>query len=528
MNMLKKLSYLIILALAITACDDVLSGLEPATSVSGEVVLNSEDGVNALRASLYSKQRASFSYTTQYFVGPSAFADETRNRTGATRFDALNQAVGTSGTNGLGNWGATYNIVQDANLLIGAVEEGVLDDEVLAQYRGEAFAIRAMVMHNAVRTYGNDPTSPFFSNGDLGIVIRTEPTLDLSDADARPRATVLEVYDQIFSDLAEAKALLAGQNGDNSRVTEAFVDGLTARVNLYAGNYADAATAAQAGIANGPALATDEDDIADMWDGNHSEALYKLVVDPNTEQIAGSNTNNGLAAYTSSQWVAQVPAQNLIDLFEEDDYRLGSYNRDDDGNVTGVLDDNDSPYGLYTGGWFQRCFNGQTESRVNGCQVVNSDTLSTAKWIGANGNLSDDIPYMRTAELYLILAEAEAKNGDIPAGVQALNTLREARNASTYSAGDFANLAEFEDEVLNERMRELFVEGHRFYDLKRLGRDVPNAVNPDGDIIPLGFPEIKMRGDSYRVLARIPDGVISTSIVDGAEPLIIQNPGYSD
>jgi hypothetical protein len=135
---------------------------------------------------------------------------------------------------------------------------------------------------------------------------------------------------------------------------------------------------------------------------------------------------------------------------------------------------------------------------------------------------------MRTAELYLILAEAQAKGGDLPAGVQALNTLREARNASTYSTGDFANLTEFEDEILDERMRELFAEGHRFYDLKRLGRDIPNAVNPDGDVLPIGNQEIKMRGDSYRVLARIPDGVISTSIVDGAEPLVIQNPGYSD
>jgi hypothetical protein len=533
MNMLKKLTYLIILALAITACDDVLDGLEPATSVSGETVLSTEDGVNALRASLYSKQRASFSYTTQYFVGPSAFADETRNRNGSERFNDLNQAVGTSGNVGLGNWGATYNIVQDANLLIGAVEEGVLDDATLAQYRGEAFAIRAMVMHNAVRTYGNDPTSPFFSNGDLGVIIRTEPTLDVSDADARPRATVLEVYEQILSDLAQAKTLLAGQNDDNTLVTEAFVDGLTARVNLYAGNYSAAATAAQAAIANAPALVDTEDDVAEMWvegqgGGNHPEALYKLVVDPDTEPIAGDNTNDGLAAYTSSQWVAQVPAQNLMDLFEEDDFRIGSYVLDDDGNVQGALDEGDNPYGVYSGGWFQRCFNSQTDFAVNGCQVVNSDSVSTAKWEGGNGNLSDDIPYMRTAELYLILAEAEAKGGDLPAGVQALNTLRAARNASTYSTGDFANLTEFEDEILDERMRELFAEGHRFYDLKRLGRDIPNAVNPDGDILPIGNQGIKMRGDSYRVLARIPDGVISTSIVDGAEPLVIQNPGYSD
>ncbi|MDZ7807932.1 MAG: hypothetical protein U5K71_12575 [Gracilimonas sp.] len=49
-----------------------------------------------------------------------------------------------------------------------------------------------------------------------------------------------------------AKTLLAGQNSDNRYVTEAFVDGLTARVNLYAGNWAPAAAAAQDAIDNFP------------------------------------------------------------------------------------------------------------------------------------------------------------------------------------------------------------------------------------------------------------------------------------
>ncbi|MDZ7807930.1 MAG: hypothetical protein U5K71_12565 [Gracilimonas sp.] len=61
-----------------------------------------------------------FSFTTEYFIGPSAFTDETRNRPGSTRYQALTQATGTSGgTAHLNNWGL-YEIIQDANLIISA------------------------------------------------------------------------------------------------------------------------------------------------------------------------------------------------------------------------------------------------------------------------------------------------------------------------------------------------------------------------------------------------------------------------
>jgi len=67
----------------------------------------------------------------------------------------------------------------------------------------------------------------------------------------------------------------------------------------------------------------------------------------------------------------------------------------------------------------------------------------------------------------------------------------------------------FEDFILDERMRELALEGHRFYDLKRMGRDVRN---PDGSA--------KIRADSYRILPQI-----GTSLRN-VNPLLVENPGY--
>jgi hypothetical protein len=118
---------------------------------------------------------------------------------------------------------------------------------------------------------------------------------------------------------------------------------------------------------------------------------------------------------------------------------------------------------------------------------------------------------MRLGELYLIWAEAAAKAANDPnAGAAPLTTLRTARGASAVPAGALTDMTAFENFILEERMRELIGEGHRFYDLKRLGRDIVNVDN-----------SVKIRADSYRMLGFIPVGVVT---LPGS--LITQNPGY--
>ncbi|TVQ65910.1 MAG: RagB/SusD family nutrient uptake outer membrane protein [Balneolaceae bacterium] len=490
---LTKFAVITFLLVSFTGCNDILDSVEPATSVSLEVALSSPEGVRALRTSMYSKMRESGQYTTQYFVAPSAFTDETRVRPGATRYQALNAATGTEGTVHLGNWGGSYNIIQDANLLIGGIEAGVMNQAELDRFRGEAYALRAFAMHNLVRVYGYDPGN--FGQGPEpswteGVVIRTEPVFDLADADLRPRSSVNDVYAQIFSDLEEAARLLAGVNANNTFATEAFVHGIAARAHLYAGNWGEAAAAAQRAIDNFPgSLETTADGVANMFNevvGGHPEALFKIIVNPDTEgtTAGGSFINEGPAAFTSDQWISQLPTQFLLDKYGDDDHRLG---------------------------WYMDCAAAQrTGPAPSNCDAINDNGFSIIKFNGVRGNTVDDMPYMRLAEMYLIQAEAAAKAANDPnAGVAALQTLRDARNAGPVPAEALANMTAFEDEILDERMRELAVEGHRFFDLKRLGRDVRN---PDGSI--------KMRADSYRILAPIP---ISLRNVN---PLLVNNPGY--
>ncbi|WP_069132562.1 RagB/SusD family nutrient uptake outer membrane protein [Rhodohalobacter halophilus] len=486
-----KFTAVIALLFAYTGCNDMLENVEPSTSVSGEQVLTSADGVEGLRASMYGKIHGSFAYKTEYFVGPSAFTDETRNRPGSTRYQALNQAVQNVGTAHIASWNAHYEVIQDANLMIGAVEPDVLPAATYDRYRGEALALRAFAMHNLVKVFGYDPGN--FSQGEIedpweeGVIVRTEPVLDVTDADLRPRSSVTEVYNQIITDLTDAKALLSGINSDNRYATEAFVDGMLARVHLYAGNWGDAVTSAQNAITNsGRSLENTEDGVAEMFNentGGHPEALFKVVVDPSTEN--GGWNNDGPGTYTSTGFLAQLPTQFLIDKYEAGDYRLG---------------------------WYRDCVEAQriALNQPTGCDAVNDNGFSLVKFNGDKGNHVDDLPFMRLAEMYLIWAEAAAKDVDSPAaGVAPLQDLLDARNGGTVPATALTDMTAFEDFILDERMRELALEGHRFYDLKRLQRDIRN---PDGSI--------KMRAENYRILPQLGSGLLNVN------ELLVENPGY--
>lgn len=495
MKKIKLVKYLAfsVLFVGLWSCDSIFDDAQPSTQISVSDALETEAGVTGVRNSMYSKILGSFDMTTEYMVGPGALADETFNRPGSTRFNALNVAVGTSGTAHISPFAGAYELIQDANLIINAIPEGVLEEATLAQYRGEALALRAWAYHTLVRALGYDPGN--FSNGpeanfNLGVMVRTNATLDLSDAEPIARNTVAEVYTQIRADLTEAVTLLdASSTGAvtsrNGFATKEFAMAMQARVELYAGEWAAAASAAAAAITeSGLTLQSSAADVASMFSKASPEALFEIKVDPNTEAIAGGNTNSGLAAYTSDQWVAQVPTNYVMDLYDAGDYRLA--------------------------GWFNDCIDQQTSgATANGCADINDEGVSATKWNGYKGNFVDDIPYFRIAELYLIQAEAAAKANNIAAGVGPLNTLRAARGLAAVAAGDFADITAFEDEILNERTRELVVEGHRFWDLKRLNRTIPTLTG-----------DIKMRADSFRLLA--PFGTTTQNV----NPLLVENPEY--
>ena len=79
---------------------------------------------------------------------------------------------------------------------------------------------------------------------------------------------------------------------------------------------------------------------------------------------------------------------------------------------------------------------------------------------------------LRTAEVYLILAECQARLGDVNGAMSTLSKIREKRikgfDASTVSA---SNQKDAMEQIITERRKELLFGFHRFWDLKRLNTE---------------------------------------------------------
>lgn len=500
----KATTTLLVVLVLLPGCD-VIERTEPSTSISQEVALTDPSAVQGVRASMYDHFHDEV-LSTDWLLGPSSQADNTYFRSSQTRHITLNlnelrAGVGSAGWNddAPGNF---WDAINDANILINGVEDGVLSEEEASRLEAEGRFVRALVMHHMARTFGYEPgMTPNSGQGsgfDLSIPIRTEPTTSLDDASSQPRAPASDVYSQLVTDLQTASDLFSNVGSDGAPFfpSEAAAQALLARVHLYQRNWGPADQAAQNALDLGSGLAG-PDELASIFDegsGGNPEAIFTIATDASTES---AGVNDAIAAYTSKEWMAQIPTQDLISTYESGDARLDA--------------------------WFGDCFNDITGSAPDGCDNVNNDGLELQKYQGDKNPsadpYADDYVHLRAAEMVLIQAEARLNTSGVQEAINRLNDLRDQRDASNLAPGNFTEDTA-RDEILAERRRELVAEGHRYYDLKRLGRDIQKSAGKlddpsddrTGDPVPFEDP---------RILDDIPPGQLE---VDSE---LVQNPGFN-
>ena len=110
--------------------------------------------------------------------------------------------------------------------------------------------------------------------------------------------------------------------------------------------------------------------------------------------------------------------------------------------------------------------------------------------------------------MYLIQAESRARSSNDAGAQTAINTIRTNRGLAATALTGQALI----DLIMNERRVELAFEGHRFFDLKRLGLPITkNAAS--------NTPTVA--ANDFRILQQIPVDQITLS-----RGVLKQNPGY--
>lgn len=331
------------------------------------------------------------------------------------------------------------------------------------RYRGELLALRGFLHFELLRCYAEA-----YRAGAMGV-----PYMKKSSIGYPGRDNFEVVMAAAKDDFIAAKALIPSTFTDKIRVTKLAVAAMQARLSLYDKNWGDAITYSTE-VINGVPLAT-KAQFPGIWkDANDNEVIWKLKRTTTTDSNLG-----GLFYRQSGGIVLYAPAFKLIATYDQaNDIRYAAYVKYD-----------------------------PTRTGTKSQYLVN-------KYIG-NGVTPGltDIKMFRTAEMYLIRAEAEAESTGDAAGD--LNALRAAR-INGYVNATFADKTALIDAVYSERYKELALEGHRFFDLKRRNLSIERL---DADTIGSGSARI-LKPTAAQYALPIPATEISVN------KNTLQNPNY--
>jgi hypothetical protein len=125
-----------------------------------------------------------------------------------------------------------------------------------------------------------------------------------------------------------------------------------------------------------------------------------------------------------------------------------------------------------------------------------------------------DMIDMRAAEMYLVEAEAAARQGNTTEALNILNLIQNARPGAIVSST--TNQDELIQEILLERRKEMYGEGLDYFDIKRLQLPIEKSL-ANGNNLDLSLP-----ANSNKLTLMIPDKEILNN------KLMVQNPDPSN
>lgn len=357
-------------------------------------------------------------------------------------------------------WNQDYERIYTANLVlesVGAVEGTAPEKEMAAQ---RAHLIRAYNYLDLVQYY----CMPY------GESTKAEPGLPLKQTthydEGIGRATLQATYDFIERDILEAvklkEPLMKGDVRQDWAETGALANAVAARFYLLTGQYAKAQQYAETALAFG-------DDLMDFNEGKELTMTVKQSIDWTTFEITEERTSSFLSASTANDNIAKLDRAYYLrkNYYVGDVYYWGVPSQT-------LLNAYDKKYD-------QRYLH---FIEPKGQAKYYFGMYSTKFSVDVPGYFTFDSQYSNApnvAEMHLIRAEAQARQGKVQEAMATLNAFR-AKRISHEAPANVVNLEASSEQaavkhVLDERLRE-FPFSLRWYDIRRVNFN----TDPSDDI----------------------------------------------
>lgn len=462
---MKKNFYIILLLL--TASGSMLSckkflDKRPIDAATDANFWNNESEANTAIAGAYALLRASLleKGMAYYYYGDYA-TDEFLDGRGEEDYSALgniqwnNFIASTETFRGLirmRSWDNFYRGIDQANRCIKYIpnipltgftsaNKAAARDGLLA----EAYFLRAFTYFYMSRVWGDVP-----------LVLQTAD--DAAKAENPARTAQNEVLDQCIKDIQTALPnLVWAPTGPNRpiRANKGSAYALLAHIYAWRADYAKVIPAADSVILKGgytPVSKASTASINTLYHGNSSEGIFEIAKNSLTEGQSGTVdvvNGNFFAKTMKTPYLTTVTGNTLMPL--------------DVITLTTLFPDSND---------YRRRYGFAFWGTTDPINIKNSGTPLNVYYSNTNTTppssplILTNIIVFRLADIQLLKAEAAAATNDFTTARTILNSIRAQANAQVSTATD----AQLFEAIIDERGRELFMEGHRFYDLVRLGR----------------------------------------------------------
>ncbi|MGE8426731.1 MAG: RagB/SusD family nutrient uptake outer membrane protein [Sphingobacterium sp.] len=462
---MKKIAKLILMGtfpLLLTNCGKDYLDTLPTDRVSADKIFGSLENATTAVNGIY---RFMFARTT-------LITENTQNKPGIggilLAMDFMGEDLGISATNwytstGEGNWvghrnessslmefdyRTLYKIIGDANFILDHLDNVNASEQQRNVLRAQALILRAYAYSYLIQFYGKRYHASGGANSQPGV------PLVLKSSDLKlPRASVEEVYAAVVKDLDSAIALNISDRKNKSQANIDVAIGLRARVALTMQDYENAILYAKQLIAM-PA--------------------YKLMTP--SEYVKGFNDANALSEFI---WASMPTADQdavFASYFSQIGYNANtSFMRSNPKRINAALYNMISATDIRKYIWEPNPT--ETNFPLPSPSFARQPYMSRKFAIKAAGGTLGDVPLMRLSEMYLIAAEAYVERDQDQLAQDMLFEFMKARDPEAVRTSKRGTA--LTEEILLQRRIELWGEGFRFLDLKRLNQPLNRTIVPN-------------------------------------------------